>query len=81
VSRRRSARGETRTGCPEPVSSQLNAQRALYSLAAAVEDVSVDHGRLHVFVAQELLNGSDVVAAFQQVRRKAVVGGMGLRVC
>ncbi len=46
-------------------SSRLDVQRALYSLAAAVEDVGVDHGRLHVFVAQKLLDGPDVVAAFQ----------------
>ncbi len=34
-------------------------QRTADSLAAAVEDVGVDHGGLDIFVAQEFLDGAD----------------------
>ncbi len=42
-------------------------ERAPDTEAAAVEDVGVDHGRTDVAVAEELLDGSDVVARFQEV--------------
>src|SRR5437773_5996396 len=35
--------------------------------AAAIEDVGVDHGRGHVAVAEELLDGADVIAGLQEV--------------
>ena len=34
--------------------------------------MGVDHRRVHIPVARELLHGPDVVSAFQQMRRKAV---------
>ncbi len=37
-------------------------------MAAAIEDMVVDHGRADVLVPQEFLDGPDVVAAFQQMR-------------
>ena len=43
-----------------------------YGPPALVEDVRVDHRRLHVRVAQQFLHGADVVAVFEQVRREAV---------
>ena len=36
--------------------------RAAHPERAAVEHMGVDHGGLHVLVAQELLNGADVLA-------------------
>ena len=42
-------------------------RRAPHTSAATIEDVSVDHGRAHVPMAEELLNGADVIAAFEQV--------------
>ena len=30
----------------------------------------IDHGRGHIAVAQEFLNGSDIVAAFKKLRRE-----------
>ena len=39
-----------------------------------VEDMSVNHGRRDIRMAQELLNGSDVVARFQQVGGPAQCG-------
>jgi hypothetical protein len=38
--------------------------------------VGVDHRGAEVFVAQELLDGSDVVAGFEQVGRERVPEGM-----
>ena len=52
-------------------------QRAAHGQAAAIEDVSVDHGRLDVFVTQQFLDGADVVVIFQQMRGKGVAEGMG----
>jgi len=37
-----------------------------------VHDVGVDHGRLHVFVSQQLLHGADVVAGFKEVGGEGV---------
>ena len=48
---------------------------------AAVEDVGVDHGGRDILVAQELLDGADVVAVLEQVGGEAVakrVWGDGL---
>jgi hypothetical protein len=49
------------------------------SSAASVEDVGVDHGRLEVAVAEELLDRADVVAGFQQVGGEGVP--QGVRAC
>ncbi len=38
--------------------------------------MSVDHGRRHIPVAQELLDGPDVVAIFQEVGGKGVTQSM-----
>ncbi len=43
--------------------------------AGALEHVSVDHRRLHVRVAEELLDRPDVVAVLDQVRREGVPEG------
>ena len=34
---------------------------------ASIQDVCVDHRRGHVLVAQQLLDGADVIAVLQQV--------------
>ena len=47
-------------------------ERAVDAEGAAVEDVGVDHGGGDVAVAEELLDGADVVAGFEQVSREAV---------
>src|SRR5688500_13798559 len=44
------------------------------SAAGGVEDVGVDHGGLEVGVAEELLDGADVVAILEGVSGKAVTG-------
>jgi hypothetical protein len=40
---------------------------ALDPEGAALGDVGVDHGRLEVAVTQQLLHGSDVCSAFEEV--------------
>lgn len=45
-------------------------------MCAVAEDVGVDHGRRHVAVAEELLDGADVVTALQQVGGEGVAKGM-----
>ena len=39
---------------------------------ATIEDMGVDHGRLNVFVAKQLLNGADIITIFKQVRGESV---------
>lgn len=38
---------------------------AAYTERAAVQDVGIDHGGAHILVAQQLLDGSDVLAPLQ----------------
>jgi hypothetical protein len=54
-------------------------ERASHRQPAAVQHVSVDHGRLHVGVAEQLLNGPDVVAVLQEVGRERVPEGVARR--
>lgn len=54
-------RGGARSEEAEAVGGAQDAGRA------PVEDVGVDHGGGHVAVAEELLDGADVIAAFEQV--------------
>ena len=54
----------------------MSIEGASYSLSAPVEHVSVDHCRAHVFVAQQFLHSSDVVAALQEMSSKGVSEGM-----
>lgn len=44
---------------------------------AALEDVGVDHGSAHVFMAKEFLDGTDVVAVLEEVGSKGVTEGVG----
>ena len=50
--------------------------RAVDGQGAAVEYVSVNHGRADVTVTKKLLDGSDVVAIFQEVGGEGVPEGM-----
>src|ERR1700693_3656379 len=44
--------------------------------AGAVENMRVNHGRLQVFVAQKVLNRSNIIPVFDQVRREGVAEGV-----
>ena len=46
------------------------------SAAGVAEDVGVYHGRLDVFVTEELLDGADIVAGDQQMGGEAVPEGV-----
>jgi hypothetical protein len=51
-------------------------QRTTNSAGTVAEDVSVDHGRGDLAVAQELLDGADVLTALQKVGRDGVTEGV-----
>ena len=59
-------------------SSEIRHQigRALDTGRAAVENVSVDLRGADVTVSQELLDGADIVARLEQVRRERVAKGV-----
>jgi hypothetical protein len=40
--------------------------------AATLQHMRIDHGSAHIFMPQEFLHGTDVVAIFQQMRREAM---------
>ena len=63
-----------------PREMSQNVQRAADSLAAAVEHVGVDHCGLDALVAEDLLDGPDVIAAREQVGREGVPQGVDGRV-
>ena len=52
-------------------------QRTFHSQAAALEYVGIDHGGANVLVAEQFLNGADVVAGFEQMSGKTVPKSMG----
>lgn len=54
----------------------MNIQRTSYGQSPFVEDVGVDHGGADVLMAQEFLDGSNVVPLLQKMRGKAVAKGM-----
>jgi len=39
----------------------------LHALPAPVQDMGIAHRRLHILVAEQFLNGADVVAGLEQV--------------
>jgi hypothetical protein len=51
-------------------------ERALHAGGAALEDVGVDHGGADVGMAEEFLDGADIVAGFEEVGGEAVTEGM-----
>ena len=61
---------------PKWGAAQNEVSGTLYGVTAAVEHVGVDHGGGDVAVTEQLLDGADVVAAFEQVGREAVAQGV-----
>src|SRR5258708_1505109 len=59
-----------------PNRTRKEIRRTRYVRETVLHDVGVHHGRLHVLVPEQLLNGTDVVPCFQQVRGKGVSKGM-----
>jgi hypothetical protein len=50
-------------------------QRAFDGHSTALEDMSINHCGLYVFVAEEFLDGTDIVAGFKEVGGKTVPKG------
>lgn len=55
----------------------LGVEGGFDSQAAALEDVGVDHGGADVFMAEQFLNGSYVVAVLKEVGGEGVAEGVG----
>ena len=45
-------------------------QRTRHTFAAVVQHMGVNHRRRHIFVGKQFLNGANVIAALQQMRRE-----------
>ncbi len=60
---------------PRGRGSPQGIDRAPDAPSAPVQDMGVDHGRLDVFVREQLLNGPDVVPVLQQVCREGMAEG------
>lgn len=61
----------TRNGVPPPC-RLLIVQRAADGKTGLIQDVSVNHRGGNVLMSKQLLDGTDIVATFKQVRGKAV---------
>jgi len=66
-----------RRGIGELVIGGLVVEGGFDGKAAAVEDVGIYHCGFDVFVAEEFLDGADVVAALQKVGGEAMPDGWG----
>ncbi len=54
----------------------VRVERAADGEAAAIEDVGVDHRRADVLMAEQFLDGADIVAVFEEVGGERVAEGM-----
>ena len=59
-----------------PCGGRSSVKRAHHAEGAAIHDVGVDHGRSHVFVTEQRLDGADVCARLEEVGREAVAEGV-----
>ncbi len=55
-----------------PAFFSLWVQRAAYRFAAPLEYVCIDHGGTDIFMAEQLLHSTNIVAVLQQVGGKAM---------
>src|SRR5262249_41208242 len=56
--------------CSGPKSQPI--RRAGHAFASPIQPMRVDHGRAHIFIPQQLLDGLDVVAILQEVAHEPV---------
>ena len=63
-----------RIGIRPPSRNQVNGTTD--PTRSAVQNMGVDHGRLHVVMAQEFLDSTDVVAVFEQMGGEGVPEGV-----
>lgn len=76
--RHRGHRQARRLSSPAATPSRLIVQRAAHGQAAALEDMGVDHGRLHVLMPEEFLHSADVVMRLQEMSGEGVARVWGL---
>ena len=65
-----------RAGYHAGASHEQSVGWALDAMPASVQDMRVDHRRLHVAMAQQLLDRADIVAGLEEVSREAVAQGV-----
>ena len=51
---------------------RLLVEWAAHGFRATIEDMSVDHGGLHVLMPEQCLHGPNIIAGFQQLRSERV---------
>ena len=51
-------------------------QRTAHGQSASIQHMRLHHGGLHIFVPEEFLDGPDVVALLEELRRETVPKGM-----
>ena len=54
----------------------LSIQRAFDRQSAALEDVGVDHGGADILVAEQFLNGADIVPVLEKMRGEGMAKGV-----
>jgi len=64
---------------PRGRGSSQGIDRASHAPSASVQDMSVTHRGLDVFMTEQLLNGPNVVAGLQEVGREGMAAGVAGR--
>ncbi len=65
-----------RIGISSSVMASKSVDRAANSGRSPIEDLGIGHRRLDVAVTQKLLDGSNVIAPFKQMRGKGMPEGV-----
>ena len=50
----------------------LKLKRRAHAFAAAIQHMSINHGRADIFVTQQFLNGANIISRFEQMRSEAM---------
>ena len=66
-----------RIGIKPFYSISKSVDRAANPGRSPVEDMGIDHRRLHVAMAQKFLNISDVISVLKQMRSEGMAGAQG----
>src|SRR3990170_2454569 len=65
--------------CPYNLLESTQSQpvgRTANALPASIQDMSIDHGGVHILMAEQFLDGPDVITVLNQVRGKRMPHGM-----
>ena len=56
--------------------SRSSIQRPLDSSSSSIEHIRIDHGRAHIFVAQQVLHSANIVTVFEKMCSEAMSQGV-----